>query len=114
MVCEVLNKLEPEHIGNHSPRSSFDNVMALRGNIWVLDGRQLLEARKRGIIDKLPSVTEAEIEDRSKGDVITKFLSLLQTLQFVARLRNRQTVPCLTPHYGNGSLQHHCARWELV
>jgi hypothetical protein len=91
MVCEVLNKLEPEHIGNHSPRSCFDNVMALRGNIWVLDGRQLLEARKRGIIDKFPSVTEAEIEDRSKGDVVTKFLALLQTLWFVAELILRTT-----------------------
>ena len=89
MVREVLNKLEPEHIGNHSPRSYFDNVMALRGNIWVLDGRQLLEARKRGIVDKLPSVTEAEIEDRSKGDVVTKFLALLQTLWFVAELALR-------------------------
>ncbi len=60
--------------------------MALSGNIWVLDGNQLLEARKRGIIQRLPDITKAELGDRSSGDVVTKALALSQALWFMVQL----------------------------
>jgi hypothetical protein len=78
-VCEALDSIKPEDLKNHPPLAYCDNVMALRGNVWVMQGRQLLEARERGIIQKLPQVTEAELEDRSKADVVAKFLALAQT-----------------------------------
>ncbi|KAK0715468.1 hypothetical protein B0H67DRAFT_471494, partial [Lasiosphaeris hirsuta] len=56
------------------------------GTTEATGGRQLVEARKRGIISRLPQVTEAEIEDRSKADAVTKFLALVQTTWFVTEL----------------------------
>ncbi|CAI7601628.1 unnamed protein product [Penicillium manginii] len=45
----------------------FYNIAYLCGNIWVLDANQLLLARKLGIIEKLPSLSQSSLDDRNKG-----------------------------------------------
>lgn len=44
---------------------------------WVLTARQLHKARKLGLIDRLPDVTQEEISDRDKADWLVKGLALL-------------------------------------
>ena len=51
---------------------------ALSGSVWALNAPQLLEARRRGIILQLPSITENEINDKNKGDTLIKLLAVLQ------------------------------------
>lgn len=67
-----------EKLGFHTPQSYLQNLMTLRGNIWVVDGIQLEYARRVGIISAIPGVTEDEIMDKSKGDWVSKALAILQ------------------------------------
>lgn len=62
------------------------NLCALRGDLWVVDATQLLLARELGIISRLPDVTEDCIEDRNKGDLFVKVVSISQIGWFVAQL----------------------------
>lgn len=62
------------------------NLCALRGDLWVVDATQLLLARELGIISRLPDVTEDCIEDRNKGDLFVKVVSICQIGWFVAQL----------------------------
>lgn len=65
------------------------NLCALRGDLWVVDAPQLLLARELGIISRLPDVTEDCIEDRNKGDLFVKAVSICQIGWFVAQLAAR-------------------------
>lgn len=84
-ICQVSD----ENIGYHSPRSFFENLVALEGNIWVVDGSQLQYALECGIIPTIPKIAEDDIKDKSKGDWITKLIAILQVLwlwvQLIAR-----------------------------
>ncbi|KAG2033092.1 hypothetical protein BDR03DRAFT_968434 [Suillus americanus] len=51
----------------------------------TLTPNELLEFVRKGSVD-LPVITEAEIEDRSKGDGLSKGIAILQLLWFVAQL----------------------------
>ncbi|KAK0623874.1 hypothetical protein B0T14DRAFT_425249, partial [Immersiella caudata] len=59
---------------------------ALSGDVWVLSSSQLLEARKTGIIDKFPKITEAQISDKNKGDGVVKCLAVIQVLWLTVQL----------------------------
>ncbi|KIW24682.1 uncharacterized protein PV07_10384 [Cladophialophora immunda] len=67
----------------------YANLGALQGNVWIVDACQLLLARKMGIIDRLPSLSEDEVDDRNKGDFLVKGLAVAQVIwlfvQLVAR-----------------------------
>ncbi|KAK3682333.1 hypothetical protein B0T22DRAFT_521558 [Podospora appendiculata] len=56
----------------------FDNLTVLRGDLWVLDGLQVLLARKLGIIASLPD-----------GDIVVKLIALGQILWYVIQLFTR-------------------------
>jgi len=79
-IDQALRTATESNLGPQSIKTYFDNIMALRGNIWVVDGAQLRCAYERGIIAELPQVTEAEIMDKSKGDWITKLFAIVQVL----------------------------------
>lgn len=51
----------------------------------TLDPYELLEFVRKGLVD-MPVITEAEIEDRSKGDGLSKGIAILQLAWFVAQL----------------------------
>jgi hypothetical protein len=55
-------------------------AVALSGNVWSLNAGQLLEARRCGIIAKFPDITENEISDKNKDDMLIKVLALLQVV----------------------------------
>lgn len=71
---------------SQSYRDWCRNLCALRGHLWVVDAPQLLLARELGIISRLPDVTEDSIEDRNKGDMFVKAVSICQIGWFVAQL----------------------------
>jgi hypothetical protein len=76
-----------------SPFRWLRNLRALCGDRWSLDGSQLAHARKVGIIEKLPRMTEDEIDDLNKGDVFLKVLAVVQIMwlciQLITRLSRR-------------------------
>ncbi|KAK0648147.1 hypothetical protein B0T16DRAFT_455643 [Cercophora newfieldiana] len=75
-----LDEHDDEHVDRESAR-------ALVGDVWVLSSAQLLEARKLGIIEKLPRrITRAEINDKNKGDGLVKTLAVIQVLWLVIQL----------------------------
>ena len=64
----------------------YGNIHALRNNLWILDAKQLLVARELGIIDRLPSISEDDLDDRNKGDIITKALAATQIICFALQM----------------------------
>lgn len=71
------------------PSIWLTNLRALCGDRWSLDAKQLLLARRLGIIDKLPSMTEGEIEDLNKSDMLLKIVAVLQILWLCVQLCTR-------------------------
>lgn len=67
----------------------LSNLRSLCGDRWSLDGRQLAHARQVGIIDKLPRMTEDEVDDLNKGDVFLKVLAVVQIMWLCIQLITR-------------------------
>jgi hypothetical protein len=65
------------------------NMAALQGNIWSLDGRQLLLARQMGIIDTLPNVPSDLLDDRNKVDILVRLFTVLQILWLIIQIISR-------------------------
>lgn len=72
--------------------SVLSTLMTFEGDLWVLTAAQLIEARKRKLFTRLPHLTEDEISDRSKGDVLFKLLALLQVSWMVIQIISRATL----------------------
>lgn len=69
----------------------YDNICALQGNVWYVDGVQLLFIRQCGIITSLPLLPKETLEDQSKSDSLTKAFALIQVIWLVLQLIARQT-----------------------
>lgn len=71
--------------------STQTTLQTFEGDVWVLTAAQLVEARRRKLISRLPHLTEDEVSDRNKGDLLVKILALLQVswmlIQILARAR---------------------------
>jgi hypothetical protein len=67
-------------------RSRQRNLIALQGNIWVLDAAQLRLAREYGVLEHLPKIPEYDLEDQNKGDALVKALAVLQGLWLIVQL----------------------------
>ncbi|KAH6838396.1 hypothetical protein B0I37DRAFT_440096 [Chaetomium sp. MPI-CAGE-AT-0009] len=91
LIQTALETMAPNKLGFQSAQSYIQNLMALRGNIWVIDGIQLEYARRTGIISSIPGVTSDEIMDKSKGDWVTKALAILQVAWLRIQLIVRRT-----------------------
>ncbi|KAF1981853.1 hypothetical protein K402DRAFT_218482 [Aulographum hederae CBS 113979] len=59
------------------------------GTLWILDANQIKVARRRRIITRLPEISEAEINDMNKGDVVVKALALFQIARLILDLSTR-------------------------
>lgn len=93
----ILHRNDRNHVwGERPPRNLVDH-----GKSWyrtcrckpiqidfpfAANSAQLCVLLSSGIIDRLPSITEAQIKDKSKEDVVVKVLALLQVLQLVVEL----------------------------
>lgn len=89
LISSVIDTATTSNLGYHTPRSYYESLMTLRGNIWVVDGVQLHYAREQGIISSLPRITEQEIMDKSKGDWATKSIAMVQVTWLWVQLAAR-------------------------
>jgi hypothetical protein len=63
-----------------------DHPQALLSRSWILLPHALLELRRKKHIAKLPSITEAEIHDRSKANAFVKTLTVIQVTWVCAQV----------------------------
>lgn len=86
-----LEEDEEDARGSTSTSNNSSTILALEGNVWVLTAAQLIEARRIGLLSRLPSLTEDEISDRNKGSLFVKLLALVQVswmvIQLIARAK---------------------------
>nr|CDL70795.1 vegetative incompatibility protein 3a [Cryphonectria parasitica] len=66
------------------------NLTALEGDTIPLSAAQMLAARRTGLLDKLPYVTEDMIRDRDKSDTLVKLAAIWQVLMLMVDLISRQ------------------------
>jgi len=52
----------------------------------ALDACQLMMARKFGVVETLPSMSEDDISDQSKGDFVVKLAAFYQVVYLVLQL----------------------------
>lgn len=90
---KILHRNDRNHVwGERPPLNLVDH-----GRSWydvsekidfpfAANSAQLCVLLSSGIIGQLPSITEAQIKDKSKEDVVVKVLALLQVLQLVVEL----------------------------
>lgn len=82
--------------GPPEPRDWETNVVStlltLEGDVWVLTAAQLIEARRRKLVAQLPHITEDELSDRNKGDLLLKILALLQVSWMAIQIIVRATL----------------------
>jgi len=92
-ACANLDEQSFGRQTRNNPFKWLANLRALCGDRWSLDARQLALARELHIIDKLPHMTEEEIEDLNKGDIFVKFLAVSQiswlSIQLITRVSRR-------------------------
>ncbi|KAK5993559.1 hypothetical protein PT974_06993 [Cladobotryum mycophilum] len=69
--------------------NGVSTILALEGDVWVLTAAQLYEARASNLISKLPYMTEDEISDKNKGDLLTKLFVLGQVVWLVVQMAAR-------------------------
>lgn len=74
-------------------RIALQKIIQMEGNIWVLKSTQLQYARACGIISKLHSITEDELDDKGKGDIVAKVLALFQVTRMIIQLAVRAATP---------------------
>lgn len=94
LVQQAMQTVEPTHFNSEGQRVRFAqsyrdwcrNLCALRGDLWSVDASQLLLARELGIVSSLPDVSSDSIQDRNKGDLIVKAVSIIQIVWFVLQL----------------------------
>ncbi|KAK5654234.1 hypothetical protein OQA88_7409 [Cercophora sp. LCS_1] len=76
----ALAKANIGFLGLDEQNVSDGEARALSGSVWALNAPQLLEARRCGIIRQLSAITEDEINDKNKGDMLIKLLAILQVV----------------------------------
>jgi len=93
MVREIVTDIQTKlHTGEDTGFESFIlddivlNLARLRDYDWALDVPQLMLARKMGIIDRVPNVSKAEIEDKGNSDFLIKFLAVVQVTWQIIQL----------------------------
>ncbi|KAK4096236.1 hypothetical protein N658DRAFT_562571 [Parathielavia hyrcaniae] len=81
-ILTRLHKANAKAVGEYYERNPTALMEAqlhvLEFDTWTLTARQLYEARNIGLICHLPHVTEDDILDRSKDDLLVKVLASLQ------------------------------------
>jgi hypothetical protein len=66
--------------------SIYLDTSYLQGNIWVLSAAQIALARNLRIIDCLPNLSEDELADKNKGNLLVKGLAILQIIWMMIQL----------------------------
>lgn len=86
-VTDAFSTLHLESLAGRNDMAS--TLVTFEGDIWVLTAAQLIEARRRKLVERLPNLTEDEVSDRDKGNFIIKFLAIVQVSWMVIQLISR-------------------------
>lgn len=76
-------------ISRIAPIVLVPSLRDLCGDRWFLDASQLALTRELGIIDRLPQMTDDEIDDLNKGDIVVTLLAVSQILWLCIQLITR-------------------------
>ncbi|KAL1876027.1 hypothetical protein Plec18167_005288 [Paecilomyces lecythidis] len=73
----------------------YSNIRVLQGNVWYVDAPQLLLAREIGLIDKLPVLSAAQLDDQNKDNFLVRSIALAQVSWLVVEVivRRAQGLP---------------------
>jgi hypothetical protein len=83
---EAVTNLKRENSAKAGYVSWWDNARVLRGQSWVVDTVQLLQAYRYKIINKLPYISKDELGDQNKGDFLVKGLAVVQVLWLIVEV----------------------------
>ena len=90
--ASALSRLADElGLENHDSFNPEDkkNLQRMSHKMWALTSRQILQARRLGLIQNLPQVSGRTLESFNKGDILVKLLALVQVswliIQLIAR-----------------------------
>ena len=86
IVKDVSKGVPSKAITQNDAMAFFRNVTMLSGNQWILDAAQLRLARQFNVIESLPTVTEDQIQDKSKSDFLVNFVAIVQILWLIVQL----------------------------
>jgi len=86
LVSDAMEQVTEKDIRNYDWRHWYHNATVLQGNVWFLDSSQLHFARSIGVIKKLPTLSENELDDQNKGDFLVKSLAVLQVSWLIIQL----------------------------
>jgi hypothetical protein len=90
-VVSVLQDVTHANTANKSSAQWLCNVIPLKGNIWVPDASQILFARESGIISRLPSLPEEQLDDQTKTSFMLKAITLIQIAWLILEMIVRKT-----------------------
>ncbi|KAJ9365284.1 hypothetical protein C8Q69DRAFT_441930 [Paecilomyces variotii] len=69
----------------------YSNIRVLQGTVWYVDAPQLLLAREIGLINKLPVLSTAQLDDQNKDSFLVRSIALAQVLWLVIEVIVRHT-----------------------
>ncbi|KAH0541894.1 hypothetical protein FGG08_003699, partial [Glutinoglossum americanum] len=89
LVDEAISRLEEisvevPKVGNAKTRRK--NIKKLKESDWSPDAPQLLLAKHLNIIRAIPNISEDELNDKSKGDILVKGLVVIQVVWLIVQL----------------------------
>jgi hypothetical protein len=67
----------------------WDNLARPYNNPFHLNGPQIIELRKSGLLSRLPYITVEEINDKSKSDSMVRLIAIVQIVWTVAQVITR-------------------------
>lgn len=86
----ALESLEKTGILSTRLRNRQRNVLALQGDLWILDAAQIRVARAcekdDGPLIRLPDIHEEHLESESRSDALLKILTIIQVAWMVIQL----------------------------
>jgi len=89
-VCSVKETIDSFARRKHrDPGTYMRNLDALRGNLWILNSRQIYALRSLMFITRLPQISKPSIDTMSKSDVMSKMLTISQLLWLILQIITR-------------------------
>ncbi|KAH6661548.1 hypothetical protein F5X68DRAFT_252919 [Plectosphaerella plurivora] len=68
------------------------NVVLMEGDTWVLTSDLLYKVRSSGLLRSLPHITQADLDDKNKGDILVKLLAIIQVSWMICQVIIRATL----------------------
>jgi hypothetical protein len=91
VLQDIKEKLKNDPVSVPTPRTLADilcNLRRLDGDLWALDANQLSYAQEAKLVT-IPDISEDEIQEQSKGDILVKVLAIAQALWQIHQLLAR-------------------------